>query len=153
MASELTAALLGKWLKGDQAAIAFILELWRIVELWDDLIDRDKPAGEAAVNQAFFAALITLPRNVFYRRHFDRLNPLLEGAILDWFTANALETRRDGDDLRIAYVLRGNVQMLLVAAANIVAGPVWAGAVNLELRSVGDRWDDYATQHAHKGAS
>ncbi|MGZ5165754.1 MAG: hypothetical protein ACXWCQ_35110 [Burkholderiales bacterium] len=134
------------WLRGHDDAIAFIQLIHEIAEIWDDLIDKDNPVSDSAIDGAFYRALVTLPRNGFYRQHFALLSPILEAAILDWFAANDLERRRAGDDLRTAYVLRCGAQALTVMAARIIGGVEWARRVNLELRSSGDSWAEYSQE-------
>lgn len=140
------AELLKEWLRGDADAISLILTLHEIAETWDDLIDKDKPVPDSAVNHAFYKALVTLPRNPFYARNFTLLNPVLESAILDWLTANDLEARKEGDDLHMAYALRCASQAVTVLCARIIGGLEWARHVNLKLRSMGDSWADYSKE-------
>lgn len=138
--------LLGKWLLGNADAIAFILMIHKIAELWDDLIDKDVDIDADAINGAFYAALIALPRNRFYQQNFADLNPILEQAILDWQTANALELKRDADCLRTAFILKCGFFGLTVMAAKIVGGPRWAIDVNAELRQLGETWAQYTSE-------
>ena len=145
MTACLSPALLGKWLKGDGEAAALVLAIHGIVEIWDDLIDRDKPISAESVNQAFYAALIAVPRNRFYQQHFTALSPIIESAILDWNTATALEAARDAEGLRTAFVLRCSGLALTVMCARIVGGVAWARQVNLELRQMGDTWAEYSS--------
>lgn len=138
--------ILPEMLKGDSEAVAFNLALYEIVETWDDLIDHD-PATPSAINGAFYAALVTLPRNGFYQRHFALLNPLIESAILDWYAANAFEAKGDAESLRASYMLRCQIQAVTVMCARIIGGVGWANKVNLELRSAGDTWAEYSSEH------
>lgn len=140
------AANLPKWLKGNSDAIAFILAIHEIVELWDDLIDKDNEISDATVNGAFYTALIGLPRNRFYSAHFVELNPILDQAIIDWQTATAFEARNNGDDVRRSYVLRSGFVALTVMAAKIIAGLDWAMHVNIEIRSSEEPWAQYASK-------
>jgi len=142
--------LFSKWLCGNPEAISFITTVHQIVELWDDLIDQDKPVKPKAINAAFYAALIELPRNGFYRANFALLNPVFEAAILDWFTANALEQRWQENDLHSAYMLRCGIHMLTVMSARLIGGMEWANKVNLELRSLGDTFDEYSKEFGEK---
>lgn len=139
-------ALLPRWLKDDAEAISFILTIHQIIELWDDLIDEENVTDEL-VNAAFYAALITLPRNAFYQRNFVLLNPLVESAIFDWWTANTFEQKQDTESLRTSYILRCAGLSLTVMSARIVGGVQWALTVNNELRSLGDTWAEYAAKH------
>ena len=137
--------LLPKFLKGDDEAIRFNSALYEIAELWDDLIDNDETT-RAGINAAFYAALITLPRNGFYQRHFALLNPIMEAAILDWFTANELESTGSIENKRAAFILRCGLQAVTVMSARIIGGVEWAQAVNLELRQQGDTWAEYSAK-------
>lgn len=132
------------FVKGDADALAFLLDVHSIVEAWDDLIDRDKAVADAAINSAFYTALITLPRNPFYARNFSLLNPVFEAAIMDWHTANSLEAQ--GVNLQMSYALRCGVQMLTVMAARIIGGVEWAKQVGVELRAMGDTYAEYSAQ-------
>ncbi len=137
----------GRWLKGDPDAIGFILDIHRIAEVWDDLIDRDVTPHPAAINDAFHAALIQIPRNPFFQRNFSLLSPLLEIALIDWQTATAFETSGDREKLRTAFVLRCGLLSLTTMSARILGGPIWAQSVNAELRALGDTWNDYRKKH------
>ncbi len=134
---------IAEFVKGDADALAFLLGVHAVVELWDDLIDRDKSVADTDIHAAFYTALVTLPRNPFYQRNFSLLNPVFEAAIFDWHTANALEVK-GGDGLHMAYALRCGVQMLTVMAARIVGGTEWAKQVGVELREMGDTWAEYS---------
>lgn len=136
-----------EWMKGDTAAAQFVVNLHGIFEIWDDLIDKDKPVSDANINAAFMGALVILPRNPFYQAHFTLLNPLVESAILDWHTANALEAKKDEASLREAYVIRCSFYVVPVMCARIIGGQEWAQSVNLSLRSQPSEWPAYAAKH------
>lgn len=138
--------LIAKATRGEPDAAAFLTGLHRIVDIWDDLIDKDKPVDDAAINAAFYAALVAIPRNPFYRAHFALLSPLIESAIIDWHTANALE-KTGGDDLRTAHALRCAGYSVLIMCARIIGGVEWAEEVSLELRSGQSDWAEYAEKH------
>jgi hypothetical protein len=133
---------LGKWLKGNQSAVEFVLDLFRIVELWDDLVDNDNEITPKDVNKAFHAALITLPRNGFYHANFTLLNPIIEAGIFDWHTANHFEKKKE--NLETAFGLRCTLQSTIVLSARIVGGDEWAQTVSHEIRSLGETWAEYA---------
>lgn len=135
---------LARWLKGDQEAIELILLFHGVAELWDDLIDKDKPITHDAINSTFYAALVSIPRNGFYQRYFTLLNPVLETAILDWQTANTLEARRKDNDLSLSYGLRFTPLNLTTMAARIIGGPDWAQTVHLEFLDLREPFAEYA---------
>ena len=144
--------LIARFLKDDKDAISFIMSIHDLVEIWDDLVDKDNPVSQEQVNSAFYAALITIPRNQFYARHFAELNLTIENAIIDWMSANALEATGDAEKLRMAYVLRSSAMTLTTVCANIIGGPAWALKVNTEFRAMGDTWDEYAAGFSKKEA-
>lgn len=132
---------LGKWLKGDVSAIAMIRAFSTIAEVWDDIIDGDNPS-KSDVNSAFYLALVTLPRNTFYREHFVLLNPIVEAAIFDWHAANAIEAT--GQHKETTFMLKCTAQLLTVMSARIIGGPEWAVEVNTEMRRLGETFTEYA---------
>lgn len=89
-----------------RAPQAFARSLWQIAHTWDDLVDRDVPVADEAINAAFIEALLVLPNNTFYRKHFRELQPLVAAAITDWLTANQLEKSGRGLDLEVAFITR-----------------------------------------------
>lgn len=136
-----------EFVRGDREAFAFLMDVYDIVEIWDDLIDKDKPVDDVVLNATFYRALITLPRNPFYHKHFLDLNPVFEAAILDWYTANALEKTGVTEHLYTSYGLRRGVQMLAIMAARIIGGVEWANKVSFDMGSTGDQtWAEYASE-------
>lgn len=113
------------------------------MELWDDLIDKD-PASDERVNNAFYLALVTLPRNPFYRENFALLNPLMESAVFDWWTANEYETEKK--HLHTAYMLKTGIHTIITMSARIIGGAEWAKQVNSDMRSLGETWEQYSKE-------
>jgi hypothetical protein len=107
-------------LLGHEDAVAFNLALMDVLHLWDDLIDGDKPVTPEDVHKAFRLALVVIPGNPFYRRHFDQLHPLIDPLILNWLTANDMEAR--GEQLDIAWVIRSDYCNVLLKSLEIVGG-------------------------------
>ena len=70
-------------------AIRFLHELFHMMHVWDDLIDKDKPIDDAAVNSAFTSLLVHIPANPFYQRFFSHLHPLISVATLDWLAGGS----------------------------------------------------------------
>lgn len=138
---------IAKAVRGNQAALEFLAAFHQIIEVWDDLIDKDNQVSDVAINAAFHIALISLPRNPFYREHFNVINPVIDSAILDWLAANELEKSTKECDLREAYVLRCSCLSVTVQCAKIIGGVEWAASINHELRSLPDQWPEYAAKH------
>lgn len=132
-------ALLNKVLKGDEEAINLMNDLAMVSQVWDDLIDRDKPVDNRMINEAFLALLYCLPRNDFYTQNITELQPVIDSAMIDWFTANELEQCKgseiwDSHEKPMAWCLRDSLASVLICCAKIIGGMDWAISVSLEIR-------------------
>lgn len=106
---------------GNQAALAFILEYLAIAHIWDDLIDKDKELSDWDINFALWRALVNLPRNPFYRQHFDVLSQSIEAGIQSWWLSNQLEGQ-PGQLGEAGNVLRCRAFDLVLKCASITGG-------------------------------
>ncbi len=111
-------------LLGNQAAAEFCEDICYCSDLWDDQIDGDRAHTDAEVNDGWWRALVKIPRNPFYRQHFDVLNPVVMITISDWLTANQFE-REEGacvDKLATAYALKSQYVNVIVMCAIVIGG-------------------------------
>jgi hypothetical protein len=136
-------------------ALAFLRTIAQILHFWDDLIDRDHEIDDRQINDAFTLALIELPRNAFYREHFDTLNVILQNAITNWHIANQLEREPHNEDrvrvsLMTAFVIRSSYIDLLTQSALIVGGMDWAAHCGPEIHrwAHSEGYDGYLTNLA-----
>lgn len=129
---------LAECLKGNQAAMHFVQRLFDVFHFWDDLIDRDKAISDEEINRHFYAALVELPLNRFYRAHLDTLLPLVVVAIHNWRVATDLERGSPASehDLQVAFVLRSSYVDILVMCCNVIGGPEWAQMWAPRIRSI-----------------
>lgn len=136
---------------GNAAAVDLAVMLSRISHVWDDLIDGDKPVSGKDINQVFYALLIELPSNPFYRQHMDTLLPLMAMGALNYEIANSYEKVGTIDRLALAHVLRYSAADVLTAIALIIGGPDWVRKVGPELRQrcQKDTLENYLEEHAH----
>lgn len=107
---------------GNMAAVEFLVSVIEVLHVWDDLIDHDQPVSDTTINNAFYALLVTIPSNPFYRQNFDRLNPILVNAITNWHIANRMERVGDAYQHSISFILRSSYVDLTTQAAVIVGG-------------------------------
>ncbi len=128
-----------RWMRGNQAAAVFAEQLLYVSHLWDDLIDRDVQRTPAQIKDCLLIALVELPLNPFYVKHFGELHPLIISTINDWHTANVMEQSKDSHDLDIAYTLRCNILSVVVHCTFIIGGREWAATVGPEIRRYGQR--------------
>lgn len=124
---------LRKVLKGTEDAVVFCGLLGEISQVLDDLVDGDKAVAEDEIERAFFLALIELPRNPFYARHYAALNPMIQAAFAAWQDANVLERGNDHDKT-LAFVLRDMLTDVAVACAYLIGGYEWAREVGPDIR-------------------
>lgn len=129
----------------DDDAVAFVTELCTALHLWDDMVDGDKPVPERAVREAFRSLLVTLPANRFYRKHFDRIHPLFDTAIVNWLTANQFEAKGGDERLRLAYVIRSDYINVVLKCAQLLHGFEYGLRVAPVLRAWwhAEGWDGY----------
>ena len=108
-------------LLGHPDAEAFCRDVLDVVAIYDDLIDKDKPIADRDIHRAMWLALVDMPRNPFYRAHFDLLNPLVIQAIVNWRAANRLETT--GNASAVSFVIRSTYADIISMCATILHGP------------------------------
>ena len=117
-------------LKGNEEAYQFVELITEVLHFWDDLIDQDKKLLPEEINSAMTKALVSLPRNNFYRQNFSELNPILVNAIINWHTANEFENS-DGNyelseyELSIAFIIRSCYIDLVLHSITICGGIDW----------------------------
>lgn len=114
-------SVLRDWFKdGDAVALGEILA--DISQVWDDLIDRDVPVSNNAINTMMRYAMIDIPKNAFYQRHFASLHPVMEDRLYTWFDANLLEQTGGRRNLQVSYVLRSVITDILIHMAYLEGG-------------------------------
>lgn len=123
---------LSQWI-GDPNAVAFLLDVFNVGEVWDDLIDKDKPVEDADIHKAFYTALITLPCNPFYRMYQAQLSGVMVSGIHAWIDANALE-KGTQNDKAYAYVLRVWYMELITLVAQLLHGFDYVRTVSVDIR-------------------
>ena len=126
---------------GDKDAVALAFHLARVADVWDNLIDRDKPVTPEDINDAFWLALVEIPRNQFYLRHMGHLQPLIAHSIFNYQIANAYETGAvPGEEAGVlAHVLRYSVADVIVHMAYLAGGRDWALKVGPRLRMLAQK--------------
>ena len=96
-------AKLYEWTQ-DIHAVQFIVQFSDTCELFDDLIDKDKPIPDDHVIRVLFVVLTEMPMNPFFNAHKSILVPVIVTGINAWLDANTLEKGSDNDRV-FSYVL------------------------------------------------
>ena len=120
--------------KGHQGAIQFLDLITDIAHTWDDLHDKDKAVSDGQVDQAFWNALVELPRNQFYQQNFVALNATVSLAIQNWCASNELEDTLSDDDKEISFITRSGYVDLVILCAVIIGGYDWGREITPALR-------------------
>lgn len=115
------------------AAVKFCEDLFRISQIWDDLIDRDREVPNTFINQMMWKALVDVPQNPFYYNNATSLSKIIELHIIDWFDANELEQGSDHDK-NMAFVLRDSIGTIVIHCAKIIGGYDWMRSISTEVR-------------------
>ncbi len=127
-----------RWaVRNDQEAMLFLAHVHDVAHIADDIADGDMDNVGRGVETLLTIALVTVPKDPFYQKHFAKLHPLVANAITHWAIANEYERSGDIAMFDRAFVLRSLYATLVVAAAEIVGGPVdgihWAREVGIRL--------------------
>ena len=121
-----------QWIKNPHA-VSFVLDIGDAAELWDDLIDQDKPIQPKDVNRVFTRLVTVLPLNPFFDAYKLQLIPLLVAGINAWHDANALEKGSDNDKA-MAYVLRDWYVELTMFVVYLTQGHEAMRELSLDIR-------------------
>ena len=119
--------------KGYQPAIDLCNQYFHVCQVWDDLIDKDRPLSDTEINNTFISALFEIPSNHFYRANFDYLKGVMFSGVIDWMDANDLEKGTDHQKM-VAYTLRDNFNNLLIHCAYLIGGKAWMHEIRKQLR-------------------
>lgn len=118
MIEEIVKHAIAKATNNDKDASQFLSDIYETIHFWDDLIDKDKLITDQHINDCFMKLLFLLPTNVFYKRHFDYLNPILNMAMINWQAATKMERNPvTTNDFVIAFIIRSQYVDLLSACA------------------------------------
>lgn len=133
---------------GDPQAVRWLLDYFDVCELFDDMVDGDKPIESAAVERALWECLVDMPGNPFFLRYAPRLLPVVSAGINAWLDATAME--REKKDLHWSYVLRDVYMLVVPAVIEITRGRNYMRAVSADVtRFFGkETYDEYAAKLA-----
>ena len=73
----------------------YLLDLWHVIQMLDDVQDGDKASGASSVAWAIFSRM---PMNQFYRNCMATLQPLLVMQLIKWEAANQAEAAGLADE-------------------------------------------------------
>jgi hypothetical protein len=120
----------------DAPVVAMLVDLWDVMQAWDDAEDGD----EADHSAAYKKALITLPNNPIYNS--CNVQFLTAQAFYDWQTANIFE--REKCELHKAYMLRAGWYRIVISVVHTLYGPREAERIApVVWRAYGEKFNNY----------
>lgn len=126
-------AKLMEWV-GDTNAVSFILSFFDMCEVFDDLIDKDKPVTDEDIIRTLFTSLVDIPMNPFFVQFRQNLVPVIITGINAWLDANKLEKGSDNDKV-FAYVLRDWYAELVSFVIYLTRGRHYLRTVSMDVRT------------------
>jgi hypothetical protein len=138
-------AQLLQWMQDDKEAVDFLVTLFSIGEVWDDLIDRDKPITDEQIHQGFIMAIFDLTANPFFAEHASFLRPVMLMGANAWMDSAIYEKQGDEHWYHWSFILRGWYMEMVAMCAFLTGGYDNMRAVGLEARSFfqGETIDEY----------
>lgn len=137
-----------EWFGGNQDALNMYHMFVDLAHVWDDLVDKDKPVTEDAINNAFLICLLYLPANPFYQQIQAAVMPMWLTVVSAYQTANKFEQDKDEHGLEIAHTLRYAAGNIIAYAVHVCVGPEKAKEVLPEMWKtvVAERYADYKAE-------
>jgi len=111
-----------RFMLGNEFATSLCLSLYHVMHVWDDLIDKDKPLQDEAINQAFFYVMGEMPVNPFFRTHVDALSATLRTVMLSWIASTDLERGEDETGRDLAFGVRTSFVDFVMQCACLLGG-------------------------------
>lgn len=144
-------ALRARACRNDVNAMLFLSIIMDAVELWDDLIDKDKAVSDETVNRVFINLMFWLPQNTFFTAHKTYLMPLVMTCINAWMDSNDLAQSKTERDLHTAWYLKQMGVELYGAVAFLIGGFDHMRSVSAEMRDVlaHEPFSDYLKESHH----
>ena len=130
------------------AAAAWLLDLWQVMQVFDDLADND-PVDRDTLDAMIYASTVDLPANPFYLAHAGQLAPLLASAVLRWKGSDTAE--RNGCADARSFVWRAAYYDIILMVVMICHGPKTAMyAADKVMALYGEKFEDYRKEmHSH----
>jgi len=124
-----------------QEAVQFLLGLWGVSHVFDDMADGDQP-DRGELDRALWFVLVGMPLNGFYRDNQAGLLPVVATAVLKWQASDKAE--RDGKADERSFGWRAGFYDVVLTVVCLVHGPDVATAnAAMILGMYGEAYSDY----------
>lgn len=123
-------------------AIAWLLDVWNVIQVLDDVADGD-PIDRSDSDAATFAVLGGMQMNTFYQRHQSWLLPSTVMMTLKWMASDIAERSGQADER--SYMWRAGYYDVVMLATSLVHGPSSEKAL-MALSLYGETAEDYMNE-------
>lgn len=128
-------------------AVAWLLNLWDVTQMFDDVADKT-PIDRADLDRAIFAALVQMPANPFFAAHSSSLLPLLAMVILKWKASDDAEQEGKADEK--SFVWRAAYYDMVLAVVLLCHGSDAAlKTAKLVMDMYGESFAEYSKEFNH----
>lgn len=130
-----------------QPAIDWLLSLWNIFQVFDDVADGD-PVSRADLDACIWDSLAGFYQNSFFAANAAALVPLMAVCILKWQASDRVE--RDGKPTALSYAWRAGYYDIVLAVVSICHGhQAAAHNAHLVMALYGESLTDYLAEFNH----
>lgn len=141
------AVLLHEQLHLPGEAIAWLQNLWDVIQVFDDVADKD-PIDRVDLDRAIFAALVQMPANSFFMAHSATLLPLVATMVLKWKASDDAE--REGQADEKSFVWRAGYYDVVLGIVLLCHGSDAAmKTAKLVMNLYGETFADYRKEFNH----
>lgn len=129
------------------AAAAWLLDLWEVIQVFDDFADGDAVPREA-LDAAIYASLVDMPSNPFFLAHAATLAPMLSSLVLKWKASDTAERNGAADEK--SFVWRAAYYDTILTVVMLCHGPrVALQVADKVLALYGEKFEDYRKEFHH----
>lgn len=130
-----------------QDAREWLLALWNVIQVFDDMADGD-PVDREALNTALCDALVNMPCNEFFLRNAHNLLPVMAVQIHKWIASDEIE-RAGGADA-VSFAWRAGFYDVVLMVVRIVHGDALTAEIASVVRQLyGEDFGEYMKEFSH----
>lgn len=126
------------------SAIAWLVMLYSVIQVFDDFADGDK-VERADLDSAIWNALIAMPQNSFYMQNSNVLAPVMASALLRWKASDLAE--KSGNASALAFAWRASYYDVVLMAYQLVHGAALAMENSAKVLNLyGEKFPEYLAE-------
>lgn len=132
---------LSKALNLPMSAVDWLMSIWDMIQLFDDVADCD-PITREELDKVIWCSLVSNHRNEFLKANAADLLPLVESMIMKWQASD--EAERAGEADARSFMWRAGYYDLVLMATRITHGSAIAQkAAKIVMNMYGEKIEDY----------